>query len=84
MVNKHIETIFENAYIEKLQQLFQKNKEIHDLEKRRMYLRFKKFLMSSRLITFYDDKLDKLFKRHTAMPYKEPHLSEQWEDSFLL
>ena len=48
-----------------------------------MFLRFKKFLMSSRIITFADDKIFKLTERQFAMPYKEPHLTENWEQSFL-
>lgn len=53
LVNRQIQAIFENAYIEKLQTIFEKSQEAHSLEKRRMLIRFKKFLFQSRILTFH-------------------------------
>lgn len=83
-VNTHIQKIFEEAYIEKLQLVFDKSKQIHDLEKRRMFIRFKQFLLTNRIFQYNEDHYIKLAQRHNSMPKKELHLSERWDQSFLL
>lgn len=46
--------------MEKLNRIYEKSKEAHSLEKRRMYLNFKKFLFHSRIMTYMTEELDKL------------------------
>lgn len=67
-VNTHIQKIFEDAYLQKLQTVYNKSKEIHDLEKRRMFIRFKQFLLSKRIFQYSEEHLIKLAERHTSMP----------------
>lgn len=61
-VNEKIQQIFENAYLEKLSMVYEKSKEVHNLEKRRMYIRFKKFLFQSRILTYSFEEFDRIFK----------------------
>lgn len=44
LVNAKIHSIFEQAYLEKLFTVYTKSQEAHGLEKRRMLIKFKKFL----------------------------------------
>ena len=52
LVNSQIQKIFQNAYLEKLQLVHDRSKEAHNLEKRRMFIRFKKFLFQSRILSY--------------------------------
>lgn len=61
-MNDNIQKIFEDAYLEKLNRVFEKSKEAHNLEKRRMYIRFKKFLFHSRIMTYMHEEFDRLSK----------------------
>lgn len=54
-VNKKIQEIFEQAYLGRLNTIYEKSKEAHQLEKRRLLIRFKKFLISSRILTFMSE-----------------------------
>jgi hypothetical protein len=56
-VNTKIQEIFEQAYLERLNTIYEKSKEAHSLEKRRMLIRFKKFLISSRILTFMSEDM---------------------------
>jgi len=78
-VNKHIQQIFESAYLENLQNIYDRSKEAHDLEKRRMIINFKKFLYQSRVLTYQQDELDRQLLQLKNMPFKEPHLTEKWD-----
>jgi len=50
IVNGKIQEIFENAYLEKLQNIYNRSVEAQSLEKRRMFIKFKKFLFQSRIL----------------------------------
>jgi hypothetical protein len=60
-VNSKIQTIFEMAYLEKLNSVYTKSQEAHSLEKRRMFIKFKKFLFQSRILTYAHKETDRLF-----------------------
>ena len=45
LVNKQIQDIFECAYLRRLVQIQEKSREAHSLEKRRLFIKLKKFLM---------------------------------------
>jgi hypothetical protein len=49
------------------------------LEKRRMFIKFKKFLFQSRILTYAHEETDRLFQQLKNMPAREPHLKEQWD-----
>jgi hypothetical protein len=50
LVNNKINNIFENAFLQRLDQIYKKSEEAHGLEKRRMFIKFKKFLIRSRIL----------------------------------
>ena len=52
MINQKIQEIFENAYMQRLSNIYEKSEEAQDLEKRRMYINLKKFLIKSRIFLF--------------------------------
>ena len=52
LVNNKVQSIFEQAYLRRLNTIYERSKEAQSLEKRRMLIRFKKFLMRSRILTF--------------------------------
>jgi len=78
-VNSKIQAIFELAYLEKLNTVYTKSQEAHSLEKRRMFIKFKKFLFQSRILTYAHEETDRLFAQLSNMPVKEPHLKEKWD-----
>jgi len=69
-VNKMISKIFEAAYLERLDTIHEKSKEAQSLEKRRMFIRFKKFLMRSRLLAYIGEETDRLTKQAEGLPFK--------------
>lgn len=81
-VNKHIATIFEDAYLEKLDQVHKKSKEAHSLEKRRMFINFKKFLFRSRILTYDNLEHQRMIKQLQSMPFQQIHLTEKWDQTF--
>ena len=84
LVNGKIQEIFENAYLEKLQNIFDRSVEAQSLEKRRMFIKFKKFLFQSRILTTVSHECDRLQKILVNMPLKEPHMKEQWDGNVTL
>ena len=54
--------MFEQAYLERLKMVYEKSREAHNLSKRRMFIRFKKFIMKSRLLSYLNDETDRLTK----------------------
>ncbi len=79
LVNAKIQAIFETAYLEKLNAIYGKSLEAQGLEKRRMFIKFKKFLFQSRILTYAHEETDRLFAQLSNMPQREPHLKEQWD-----
>jgi hypothetical protein len=47
-----VQDVFKKAYIDRLRAIYQKSEEAHGLEKRRMLIRLKKFLMHNRIISY--------------------------------
>jgi hypothetical protein len=78
-VAANIQRIFEKAYLEKLNTIYERSREAQSLEKRRMFIRFKKFLFQSRLLTYTHEEFDRLAAQVRNLPYKLPHLSERWD-----
>ena len=62
MVNKMTNEAFEMAYLERLNMVHEKSKEAQSLDKRRMFIRFKKFLMKSRILSYVREETDRLAK----------------------
>ena len=60
MVNKMTNEAFEIAYLERLNMVYEKSKEAQSLDKRRMFIRFKKFLMKSRILAYVREETDRL------------------------
>ena len=60
LVNQMTNEVFENAYLERLKMVYDKSKEARSLEKRRMFIRFKKFLMKSRVLSYLEAETSKL------------------------
>lgn len=62
--------------------MFDKSKEAQTLEKRRMYIRLKRFLFKSRCVTYGNESLSKQLERMENYDYKLPHCSESWTESW--
>ena len=78
LINHKVQNIFEKAYVERLGKIYKKSQEAQSLEKRRMFIRFKKFLMQSRILAYLGEETDRLSKQTSALPYKAMHLTENW------
>jgi hypothetical protein len=83
MVNQKVQKVFHGAYIERLQNIYEKSKEAQSLEKRRMFIRLKKFLMNSRILTYSGVELERTMNQLATMPFKEIHITENWEETYL-
>ena len=81
-VDESITKVFEDAYINRLQTMFDKSKEAQALERRRMFIRLKRFLFRSRCITNAGEAHEKQLARMENYAYKLPHLSEDWSKSW--
>jgi hypothetical protein len=55
IVNKNVNEVFENAYLGRLNKIIEKCNEAQSLEKRRMFLRLKKFIIKNRILQFHSD-----------------------------
>ena len=44
-----------------------------------MFIRFKKFLFQSRILTYAHEEVDRVLKIIENMPFKEPHMKENWD-----
>ncbi len=51
IVDDKIDKVFEGAYIDRLQTMFDKSREAQSLDRRRMLLRLKRYLFSARCVT---------------------------------
>ena len=80
-VNGRIQDIFEQAYFGRLAAIYDKSREAHSLQKRRLVIRLKKFLMKNRLLTYFREEQDKLAKQVQSMSHKQVHLTEPWDVS---
>ena len=82
IVNDKIHKIFEKAYFERLNLVYEKSKEAQSLEKRRMFIKMKKFLIESRIMGYLSEETDRLTKQVQALPFKMIHLTEKWDQSY--
>jgi len=82
IVNDKIHKIFEKAYFERLNMVYEKSKEAQSLEKRRMFIKMKKFLIKSRIMGYLTEETEKLTKQLEALPFKMIHMTEKWDQSF--
>ena len=81
-IDSVITKVFETAYVDRLQTMFDKSKEAQSLERRRMYIRLKRFLFRSRCLTQGTETEDKMIERMKNYSYRLPHMSESWEQSW--
>jgi hypothetical protein len=79
VVNSKIHKIFENAYFERLNLVYDKSKEAQSLEKRRMFIKMKKFLIKSRIMGYLSEETERLTTQLQSLPFKMIHLTENWE-----
>ena len=73
---------FEKAYLQRLQTMFDKSKEARKLERRRMFIRLKRFLFKSRCVTDTREYSERQLQRLQNYSFKLPHASEQWDKSW--
>ena len=81
LVNQNVHSIFEAAYLERLNTIYEKSKEARSLQKRRMFIRLKKFLIKERLLTYHAEETSRLAAHVAALPFKQLHLTEKWDES---
>ena len=81
-IDSCITKVFETAYVDRLQTMFDKSKEAQSLERRRMYIRLKRFLFRSRCLTQGTETEDKMIERMKNYSYRLPHMTESWEESW--
>lgn len=82
LVNSNIHKIFERAYFERLNLVYEKSKEAQSLQKRRMFIKMKKFLIKTRLMGYMNEETDRLANQVAALPFKMIHMTEKWDESF--
>jgi hypothetical protein len=44
-----------------------------------MFIKFKKFLFQSRILTYAHEETERLYEQLSNMPERLPHLTEQWD-----
>ena len=81
-VNTKVKKIFEDAFFDRLNMIYEKSVEAQSLEKRRLFIRLKKFLIKNRIIGFAKQNNERIMKQINAMPFKEVHQTEPWDVSF--
>ena len=78
MLNKKISEVFESAYLSRLDKIYEKCTQAQNLEKRRMFIRLKKFLFQSRILTYQTQEFERLSSILENLPFKQMHLTEPW------
>ncbi len=81
-VNKHIADIFDIALSERLDKIYARCKEAQSLEKRRMFVRLKKFIFKNRILTYARETSKNEIARLQNFPYRLPHGQEGPEQSW--
>jgi hypothetical protein len=76
LVNESIHNQFEDSYFDRLGKMTSASENANNLEKRRMFLRIKKLMITQRMMEFPEEYFNKLITRIENMPYKMPHLTE--------
>jgi hypothetical protein len=61
--------------------VFEKSKEAQSLEKRRMFIKMKKFLIKNRIMGYLSEESERLSMQMQSLPYKMPHMTEKWDQS---
>jgi hypothetical protein len=62
--------------------VYKKSQEAHGLQKRRMFINFKKFLFKSRILTYDNLEHTRLMKQLDNYPFQQIHLTEAWDQTF--
>jgi superfamily I DNA and RNA helicase len=78
-VNKNVNDTFFEAFMSRLQDVYKKSEEAHSIDKRRMFLRLKKWYFRERILQYGTERLDQIDKQIESMPWKQIHLSEKWD-----
>lgn len=81
-VNKHIEETFHEAFLSRLNTIFEKSEEAHSLEKRRMFLRLKKFYFRERILQHSEENIERATKQAQSLPFQQMHLTEKWDQNW--
>ena len=81
-VNKNIQDVFQQAFFTRLDTIHRKSQDAHRLEKRRMLIRLKKFYFKQRILQYNEERYQLSQKQASAMPFKQMHLTEKWDQSF--
>lgn len=81
-INKKVHKVFEDAYFDRLNLIFKKSKEAQSLEKRRMMIKLKKFLLKNRIVQYVTEESRRIHAQIDSMPFKEVHMTEKWDKSF--
>lgn len=81
-VNKYVAETFQDAYINRLDNVFKKSQEAHNLDKRRMYIRMKKFFFKQRILQYGEEKVQLDQHQTEALPYQSLHMKEKWDQSW--
>ena len=68
--------------MKRLNVIFEKSEEAHSLEKRRMFLRLKKFYFKERILQYGTENIELAVKQSQSMPYQAMHLTEKWDESW--
>ena len=62
--------------------MYDKSREAQTLERRRMFIRLKRFLFKTRCVTQGSESVEQQIKRLENYSYKFPHLSEKWDTNW--
>lgn len=81
LVNRQVSETFENAYVNRLQKIYESSSQAHTLEKRRMFFEFKRFLFQARVLQNMDIEAEATLKQLKNYSFQQPHLTEQWDKS---
>lgn len=78
-VNEQVQESFQEAFQERLRNIYEKSSEAHSLEKRRMFLRLKKWYFRERIFTYGMAKANQEQAQLAALPFRQPHCHEKWD-----
>jgi hypothetical protein len=65
-----------------LNDIYDKSKEAHSLDKRRLFVRLKKYYFKERILQYGTETMDRLVKQSQSLPFQQMHLTEKWDESW--